>query len=401
MEISSKVKQRWSFLVSFAYFTLMILLYYVFFKFAFWALFPFLCSFAIAMMLQRPVNFITRKTPIKRGPISTLMVLLIVLAVLGPIALLLYLLISQLIGLYQSLSSSFGEIPEMLNGFRQTLGEVLSFLPSGIMEGINNGIQSIIDMFSGSNLSEGSGSFDWSIITGSLSSVWSVAKQIPTNLVGILVATVSSIFITIEYPEIVGFIKRQFSEEKRPIVSRTKKSVFSSLGKMGKAYLIIIGITFTEMLIGLGALKLFGIYKGGFIVVIALLTAIVDILPVLGTGTVIIPWAVYAFITGDIPLGIGLLVIYAIITVVRQVIEPKIVGGQLGLPAFMMLIAMFFGVKLFGFIGLFLLPITLVILKILNDHDVIHLWKKAEPEEMADDDENEEKIDDKKEAKKK
>ena len=95
---------------------------------------------------------------------------------------------------------------------------------------------------------------------------------------------------------------------------RTKQIIFSTLGKMIRAYGLIMCITFLEMVLGLSILKLFGIYENGYIFAIALITAVIDIVPVLGTGTVLIPWAIWMFFSGDVAMGIGLLVIYGVIT---------------------------------------------------------------------------------------
>ena len=109
------------------------------------------------------------------------------------------------------------------------------------------------------------------------------------------------------------------------------------------------------------------------IFIIAAITAIVDIVPVLGTGTIVIPWAVYNLFTGNYGLAIGLFVIYACITVIRQVIEPKLVATQLGIPAFLTITSMFIGSQIFGVIGIFILPITIVMLKLLNDEGIINI----------------------------
>lgn len=139
------------------------------------------------------------------------------------------------------------------------------------------------------------------------------------------------------------------------------------------------------MCIGLTFLKLIKVYSGGYIAAIAIVVAIVDIIPVLGTGTILIPWSVYSFIVGDFGFAVGILAVYGIITVIRQVIEPKLVAGQLGLPPVVTIIGMFIGLRLFGFIGLFLVPLTVILIKLLNDEGVIHLWKTggAESEEES------------------
>ena len=146
------------------------------------------------------------------------------------------------------------------------------------------------------------------------------------------------------------------------------------MGKWFKSYATIIFITFCEVAIGLNILKLIGVYDGGYLVAISIVTAVVDILPVLGTGTVMIPWAVINFFTGNVGLGIGLLILYAIITVIRQILEPRLVAMNVGIHPVLTLMGMYLGVQLFGVIGIFLLPITFVLLKALNDEGIVHLW---------------------------
>ena len=128
-------------------------------------------------------------------------------------------------------------------------------------------------------------------------------------------------------------------------------------------------ITFVELSIGL---TLIGIKHA---VAVALVVSIFDILPVLGTGGVMIPWTVLAALQGNYSLAVGLLVIYIVITVIRNIIEPKIVGSQLGLHPVVTLCSMFVGVQLFGVIGLFGFPIGLPLLRYLNDHGVIKLFR--------------------------
>lgn len=100
---------------------------------------------------------------------------------------------------------------------------------------------------------------------------------------------------------------------------------------------------------------------------IALIIALFDILPVLGTGGVMIPWMVIAFIQGNLQLGFGLLAVYGVVTVVRNIVEPKIVGGQLGLHPVVTLASMFVGASLLGAVGLFGFPIALSLLNYLNE----------------------------------
>ena len=143
---------------------------------------------------------------------------------------------------------------------------------------------------------------------------------------------------------------------------------------------LILFITFCEIFLGLSILKAAGLYTGGYIFVIAVCTALLDILPVFGTGTVLIPWAIFSLITHKIGLGIGLIVIYALITVIRQVVEPKLVSANVDMHPVITLMCMFVGVQVFGVLGIFILPITMVILKTLNDEGVIHIWRNKKKE---------------------
>ncbi len=137
------------------------------------------------------------------------------------------------------------------------------------------------------------------------------------------------------------------------------------LGEIGakyiKAYALLMFITFVELAVGLSILGVPGALA------IAALTAMVDILPVLGTGGIIIPWGVFHLVKGNLRLGLGLLVLYVVVTVIRQVLEPKVVGQQIGLHPIVVLMCMYVGLRLFGVIGLFVLPFSILILRYLYD----------------------------------
>ena len=109
---------------------------------------------------------------------------------------------------------------------------------------------------------------------------------------------------------------------------------------------------------------------------IAALIAVIDIMPVFGTGTVVIPWSIIELVKGNTLFAIGLAILYIIITVVHNILEPKLVGKQIGLHPLIMLICMYVGVKVFGFIGLFILPIIAAIMKYLYDNDKIHFFRQ-------------------------
>ena len=147
---------------------------------------------------------------------------------------------------------------------------------------------------------------------------------------------------------------------------------------MCRAYGLIMFITFCENFLGLTILNLIGVADNSYVFVISIGIAVFDILPVAGSGGILIPWALVSLVTGNIGQCIGLLILYAVITVIRQYIEPKIVGNSLGVHPLVTLAGLYFGLKLFGFMGMFIVPICVMTLKAFNDAGRIHLYTPPE-----------------------
>ncbi len=381
-----KIEKRRSFIINTVFVVIIVGLFYLAIKYALGIVWPFVVAFFLAMLLQRPVNFLSTKTPLKRGISSVIMVLFVLVIVGSIVGLIIGRIVIELKGFFDYLLIKMEDAPAFVDQIQAWLSDTFSFLPKSLHESIMTATENFLNRLMGIEAkasadaiqAESSG-IDFSLLSSPLGAVWGTAKQIPMIAVGVLVCVVSCCFMTTDYRTLRDMILSQLSQKRQSAVIRTKQVTFSTLGKMGKAYSIILFVTFMEMLLGLSFLKLIHVYDSGYIFAIAFITAVVDIIPVLGTGTILIPWALWSLFTGDVGLGIGLLVVYAIISVIRQVIEPKLVASQLGLPPFVTIMAMYIGSQLFGFVGLFLLPITIMLLKVLNDEGVIHIFKKKAP----------------------
>ncbi|HIT53385.1 MAG TPA: sporulation integral membrane protein YtvI [Candidatus Fimivicinus intestinavium] len=378
-----KVEKRRRFIINTVYFAIILGIFYCFMRFAFWTCFPFIMAFFIAMALQRPVNWVVKKTPLKKGLVSGALVLLAVAVLIAVLTLIGVRIVNELRGFWALITAKLDNLPAFLDQAEAWILERIHFLPNSIEQMAANGIHELFQSLEG-GAGGASLNIDLSMLSSPLSGVWNTAKQIPSVFLATLISIIACCFMTADYDRLVNFVKRQLPHKRRNALSTSKRLLFSSLFKMVRAYTLIILITFCEMALGLGFLKLIGAYEGGFILVIALLTALVDILPVLGTGTILIPWGVISLFMGRITLGIGLLVLYVIISVIRQIIEPKLVAGHLGLPPVATVVGMYIGLQLFGFIGIFLVPLTLIMLKLLNDQGVVHLWKRAGEEDSAE-----------------
>lgn len=376
-------EKKKKFIINVVYTVILIALFYLFFKFAFGTILPILCAVVAAMILQKPVNFICKKTPLKRGLVSALSVLFAFAVVISGLVLILIWVGSEFKGFFQYIMIEFEDMPALIHKIEGYIANAIGFLPEKLESTVMDFISEKLATLTAPTVTpnEPSASIDLSMLSTPLKGIWNTAKQIPTTLVSIVVAIVACCFMTADFASVKKLVLGFFQPDTRTKIVRAKRLLFPSLGKMAKAYGIIITITFCELSLGLFLLKLMGIYDSGYIFVIAILTAIIDIVPVLGTGTVLIPWAVISLLNANYPLAIGLIIMYACITVIRQIIEPKLVAAQLGIPAFLTIVSMFIGSQIFGVIGIFILPITIVMLKLLNDEGVIHIFHYTDEED--------------------
>ena len=184
-----------------------------------------------------------------------------------------------------------------------------------------------------------------------VSMISNLATGIPSLILSMLAMIFSTVFLVIDYEKITAFASEYTPLGMKKILKKIKFYLTDTLFVVIRSYAIIMFLTFTELSI---MFSIFGIQNP---VLKASIIALLDILPILGTGGIMIPWAVISLAVGYTKLGIELFIIYAIVTVVRNYVEPKIVGTQLGLHPIISLISMFIGLRLFGFWGLFGLPV--------------------------------------------
>lgn len=298
-----------------------------------------------------------------------------------------YRLVLEFKGLGEYLMSVIDDLPRLIQAAEAWILDKISFLPDAAEKTAADAISGIVDNIllatqeemphAAQTPSLNLGGIDLSTLATPLGGLLSTVMQIPAIFTAILIGIIACFFITCDYDGFTKMIKENLSDEHERALVRTKKLLGDILGKMLKSYVTLIFITFCEVSIGLNILKLIGVYDGGYIIAISICTALVDILPVLGTGTIMVPWAVINLFTGNVGLGIGLLVLYALITVIRQILEPRLVAMNVGVHPVVTLAGMYLGIQLFGFLGIFILPITIILVKALNDEGIIHLWGKS------------------------
>ena len=377
--MTEKVKKRRDSIINVAFIAMVLGLVYFFVKYLFGITAPFLLSFFFAVCLQRPLRKLDKKTNNKMHTFWSMFLVILVLAVIiGPVVLILSLIGKEIVEFVSFLGEQLNDLPNFLATLQNEIISLLKFLPDGIYTSVSDSINvffsNLINDFDLSKLN-----IDVKSITSSLSSgitgVYSVVKNIPSALLSLVIGIIAWIFFTKDYNYIVGFIKCQLPESKKNLLSETKQIFSKTILKMLKAYGLIMFITFCELFLGLTILNLIGVMDNGYVFMIAIAIAVFDILPVAGSGGILIPWAVVSVILGNYPQAIGLIIIYVVITVIRQYIEPKIVGTSLGVHPIVTLAGLYFGLKLFGFMGMFIVPLTVMTLKAFNDAGRIHLYK--------------------------
>lgn len=380
--MSDKVKKRRDAIINVAFLAMVLGLIFVFFKYCFGIAAPFLLSFFFAVLLQRPLRWLDKKTKNKCHTLwSLLLVLLSILIIVGPLIIILSLIGREIGNFVSYLTDQLNDLPSFLATLEKEILGLIKFLPDSIYTSASDYISDLfgkmINNFDLSALGIDMKSVTSGLTTG-VSGIYGVVKNIPSVLIGIVIGVVAWIFFTKDYNYIVHFIKLQLPDNKKNILSEIKQIFSKTVLKMIRAYGIIMLITFCELFLGLSILNWIGVMDNSYVVMIAIVIAIFDILPVAGSGGILIPWAAISLILGEYPAAIGLIVVYAVITVIRQYIEPKIVGSSLGVHPIVTLAGLYFGLKLFGFMGMFIVPLAVMTLKAFNDAGRIHLFNSPE-----------------------
>ncbi len=392
MYILNIAEKRRNTLINCIYFVVIAAIYYLSIKYAFWTLAPFVIAIIIAMALQRPIRFISKKTKIKKSILGAVAVLLIIALILSVLVFVGYRIGSEFRGFGEFIVHKFSDLPNSIVSAESWILNRIKFLPDGLEKTATEAITEFSDKLLLAAQNEGSvsgmgsaitNSVDFSFLATPLGGIWSTAKQIPSVLVATLIGIIACFFITCDYDGYVSKLKGMLTPAHVQTLSKTKSLLTDIIGKMLKSYITIMFITFCELSIGLNIMKMAGVYKGGYILVISIGTAILDILPVFGTGAVVLPWMAIEFIKGNAGMGIGLLILYIMITVIRQIMEPRLVAMNVGVPPLVTLAGMYLGLQLFGAIGIIILPVTFVLIKALNAEGIIHLWSGKDEKSEA------------------
>lgn len=312
-------------------------------------LMPFLLAYLLAWMLQPIIRFLSQRLHIHRHIAAGLSVVTAAGLVGTGAVLGIRKLIQESIGLAGSLVDTFRSLPDIVSNLNERITGLLGFLPDNVLDTMQSISSTLMASLTNLELPPSFSSGAFELATGT-------AKAVPNVLIFCVVFLVSAYFMAADKQRIDRTIYALLPHSFKQMATNTRRHVAITLLRYLRAQLILMSITFLELFVGFLVLGL------DYALAAAFLIAIIDALPILGTGTVLIPWGLYSLLIGDYRLGVGCLALYGIILIVRQVLEPKIVGDSIGLHPLVTLMSMYIGLKLLGFAGMILGPVIVLLL---------------------------------------
>lgn len=308
---------------------------------------PFVVGFTIACIAAPVVKFFEEKLKIKRKTGSAV----VIIVVIGLVILLLYLtgakLVQELIGFVEALPMMWEGLEQDFESIAQNLSGIISMIPDNIRETVLELGQSASD-----SVVSGFGKFSMPTIEA----LGSFAKQVPTILISAILGLLASYFFVAERGVWFEPVRKRIPKNLLQRSRLIKESVKKAVGGYIKAQLKIEIWMYLLLVVGLLILKV------DYVLLVALGIAFLDILPFFGTGTVMVPWAVIKFLSGDYTMTIGLLIIWGVGQLLRQIIQPKIMGDSMGMPPVPTLFLLYIGYRLGGVFGMILaLPIGIIV----------------------------------------
>jgi sporulation integral membrane protein YtvI len=319
---------------------------------------PFVLAYFTAACLDPMINWLSKKLKTKKAPAVTLTYVLF----LATGGFLIYLVINklyvQLLGLLAFIQSSSPKLQVWFLSLLEQIQNTMGLLPHDVGEQINLLLVNAINELTNLNLVAKVGGYTYSLSTA-----------IPNFFFLFLIYIISVYLFCLQLDNIRrGFYSLFKDSSKRKVIfvlSDLRKATFGFL----KAQVILSTITFIISFVGLLILNV------KYAAVMAFIIVLVDILPILGTGSVLLPWAIFSFFQDNLFLAVGLCILFVLIIVIRRAIEPKVLGERIGLSALATLVSIWIGFKVMGILGIFLFPLALIFYKALTKVGIINIHK--------------------------
>lgn len=310
---------------------------------------PFLIAFVISLMIEPAIKYLMNKTKMTRRMSAIIIFVIVFSIIIGCVTWGIISLISESTNLLQTLNIY---IDKAYTQIQDTIGKMnitKVSISSNVMNLLQDASKNILLKIS-----------SW--LTDFLTKIVNGITSIPTIAIYAVITILSVYFICTDRIYILDFLEHHMPPRWVQKIGVHVKEITKRLGGYLKAEATLILVSFVISLIGLYIFKFLGM-NVKYPLLIALAIGFVDALPILGSGTVMVPWAIISALNGDLKLGIAIIVLWIIMSLVRQFIEPRVVSGRIGIHPIFTLIAMYTGFKVIGVMGMLIGPIVLIILK--------------------------------------
>ena len=310
---------------------------------------PFLIAFLISLMIEPAIKHLMKKTKMSRKMSSIIIFLIVFSIIIGSVIWGTITLVSESTNLLQALNLY---IDKAYTQIQDVIGKM-----SITKISVSNNVLNLMQDTSKELLVKVS---KW--LTSFLTKLIDIITSIPTIGIYMVITILSLYFICTDRIYILDFMEQHMPKKWVQKIGIHIREITRNLGGYLKAQMILILVSFVISVIGLYIFKFVGM-NVKYPLLIALAIGFVDALPILGSGSVMVPWAIISALNGDLRLGVSILILWIIMSLVRQFLEPKIVSGKIGIHPIFTLIAMYTGFKVMGVMGMLVGPIVLIIIK--------------------------------------
>lgn len=331
-----------------SYVVLILIGLYLAFKLAIFYM-PFLIAFIISLIIEPAIRFIMKKMNLTRKTSSIIIFVVVSIIILGSIIWGIIALFSEASNLLQGLNGYVEKAYILFQNFTNQVDLNKIHLPNEIISIWQNSTGGLLSTLS-----------NWA--RNALTGLLNVVTSIPTIAIYFAITIMALYLICVDKVYILDQVEHHFPKRWVFKVGTHIRELIKTLGGYLKAEATLILVSFIISLIGLYILK-FAKFNIEYPLLMALFIGFVDALPILGSGTVMVPWAIICGLNGNLRLGIAIIILYALMSIIRQFLEPKLVSKHIGTHPIFTLIAMYTGFKFIGVLGMLIGPIVLIIIK--------------------------------------
>lgn len=351
------------FLWHFGFWGAVAVLVFVFIRFLLRPMLPFIIAFTVAAFLQPVMRWLLNKLhlkPNKEGIAAVLITVSCYIILVGLALLLIIGLASAVIDWASGLPDLFANniAPWVETSFEQALTFIFVLNPE-LGQFVQDMLPDVISSLSSTIMNISVSLVSWAS---------SVGTKLPGGMLAAIICVIATTFLVKDYDMVVGKLLSVLPVKGQVMVGQIRVAIVDILVNFARSYLLILLITFMEVFVGLAII---GMENAA---VIATMIALFDFMPILGSGMILLPWTIFTLLQGKITKGIGLLILWFVVVVARQIIEPRIVSKRVGLYPLVTLFFMWMGLKLFGGVGMLALPVIVLVIKDLYESGLLNMF---------------------------